>query len=355
MTIDELKQNNLILFECLSGSRAYGLDTPQSDTDIKGVFYLPREQFLGLGYIEQINNASNDIVYYKLGRFVELLLKNNPCALELLASPAECILYAHPLMAQLKLSDFLSKLAKETFAGYAMTQIKKSRGLNKKIHNPVPKERKSILDFCYILQGQSSVSLLSWLAQHQYQSERCGLTNIAHMKDIYGLYYDINDQFQYNGLIKNGQVSSLNLSSIPKTEQMIAYLYYNKDGYSSYCKEYHSYWQWVENRNEARYQGNRQSGADYDAKNMMHTIRLLQTAQEIVTRQSLSVRCNNREELLAIKTGQFGYETMLLKAEQLMQEIDQQFLSCALQDKPDRKKINTILVNIRKSLYHCQD
>ncbi len=355
MTIDELKQQNLILFECISGSRAYGLDTQQSDTDIKGVFYLPREQFLGLGYIEQINNASNDIVYYELGRFVELLLKNNPGALELLASPAECILYAHPLMTQLKLSDFLSKLAKETFAGYAMTQIKKSRGLNKKIHNPVPKERKSILDFCYILDGQNSVSLMLWLTQHQYQPERCGLINIAHMKDVYGLYCDVNNEFDYNGLIKNEQVSNLSLSSIPKTEEMIAYLYYNKDGYSSYCKEYHSYWQWVENRNEARYQGNRQSGADYDAKNMMHTIRLLQTAQEIVTQKRLSVRCNNREELLAIKAGQFSYETMLSKAEQLMSKIDQQFLTCTLPDKPDVETVNAILVNIRKSLYQCQD
>ncbi len=353
MTIDELKKNNLILFECISGSRAYGLDTLQSDTDIKGVFYLPKEQFFGLGYVEQVSNASNDIVYYELGRFIELLLKNNPGALELLASPIECILYAHPLMAQLKLSDFLSKMAKETFAGYAMTQIKKSRGLNKKIHNPLPKERKSILDFCFILQGQSSVSLRLWLAQQQYQPERCGLINIAHMKDVYGLYYDANNEFKYSGLIKNERVSSLSLSSVPKTEQMIAYLYYNKDGYSSYCKEYHSYWQWVENRNEARYQGNQQSGADYDAKNMMHTIRLLQTAQQIVTQQNLSVRCNNREELLAIKAGQFSYEAILLKAEQLMVDIDQQFLACTLQDKPDVEKINAILVNMRQQLYQC--
>jgi len=38
MTIEELKSSNLILLECISGSKAYGLDTPQSDTDIKGVF-----------------------------------------------------------------------------------------------------------------------------------------------------------------------------------------------------------------------------------------------------------------------------------------------------------------------------
>jgi hypothetical protein len=42
MTIDDLKARNLILLECISGSKAYGTDLPTSDTDIKGVFVLPR-------------------------------------------------------------------------------------------------------------------------------------------------------------------------------------------------------------------------------------------------------------------------------------------------------------------------
>src|SRR6218665_437133 len=106
----------------------------------------------------------NDEVYYEIGRFVELLLKNNPNILEILASPEDCILYKHPLMEQFKLEDFLSKLCKDSFAGYAMTQIKKARGLKKKIANPIEKKRKSLLEFCYILQGYESVPLLQWLA-----------------------------------------------------------------------------------------------------------------------------------------------------------------------------------------------
>ncbi|MDH6601611.1 putative nucleotidyltransferase [Myroides gitamensis] len=147
MTIDEMKAQELVLFECISGSRAYGLATKDSDTDIRGVFYLPKEQFYGLNYIPQISNETNDIVYYELGRFIELLRKNNPNILELLATPEEFVLFKHPIFDKIRLEDFLSKLTKEAFAGYAMSQVKKAKGLNKKVFHPMDKQRKELLDF----------------------------------------------------------------------------------------------------------------------------------------------------------------------------------------------------------------
>ena len=78
MTLEELHSKNIIVFECLSGSHAYGLATPESDVDIKGVFILLENDYLGLNYVEQVSNETNDIVYYELGRFVELLSKSNP-------------------------------------------------------------------------------------------------------------------------------------------------------------------------------------------------------------------------------------------------------------------------------------
>ncbi|MGE8422260.1 MAG: DNA polymerase beta superfamily protein, partial [Sphingobacterium siyangense] len=45
MTIDELRDSGLILFKAVVGSRAYGLATASSDTDIRGVFYLPLDYY----------------------------------------------------------------------------------------------------------------------------------------------------------------------------------------------------------------------------------------------------------------------------------------------------------------------
>jgi predicted nucleotidyltransferase len=44
-----------------------------------------------LEYTEQVSDASNDVVYYELKRFIELLYRNNPNLLELLSSPADCV------------------------------------------------------------------------------------------------------------------------------------------------------------------------------------------------------------------------------------------------------------------------
>jgi Predicted nucleotidyltransferase len=352
MTIAELKKNNLLLLECISGSKAYGLDTPASDTDLKGVFFLPRSSFYGIDYVSQVSNEKNDEVYYELGRFVELLIKNNPNLLELLATPDDCILYRHPVMDQLSIDMFLSKLCKETFAGYAITQIKKARGYKKKIVNPVDKERKSVLDFCFILNNAGSIPLTTWLKQQGIGQEQCGLSSIPHIKGMYALYYDVGHHAGYRGIVSSEAADDVSLSSIPKEAGHPVYMYFNKEAYSTYCKDYREYWQWVEKRNEDRFLGNMQHGKGYDAKNMMHTIRLLQVAKEIGSTGRLQVKRPNRDELLAIKSGAYAYEQLLQMADTLFEEVETAFANSTLPEAPDSTIAEAILVNMREMLYH---
>ncbi|MBP4142218.1 nucleotidyltransferase domain-containing protein [Flavobacterium sp. P4023] len=350
MTIHTLKSQNLILFEVISGSKSFGLNTPTSDTDIKGVYYLPKEKFFGLDYIPQIANETNDEVYYEIGRFVELLLKNNPNILEILATPDDCILYKHPLMDNFKIEDFLSKLCKDSFAGYAVTQIKKARGLNKKIVNPLPKEKKSLLDFCYILKGYETISSATFLKENNLDQEQCGLINLPNSKGMFALFYDTEKAFGYKGIIQNESSNEVSLSSIPKGKKMLGYLFCNQDGYSKYCKEYTEYWSWIDKRNEDRYNTN-QHGKNYDSKNMMHTIRLLQTAEQILSTGKLNIRVNNRSALLDIKAGNKEYDDLLQMADDLIISIEKHYETSTLQEKPDEEKVIQTLIEIREELY----
>ncbi|MBA3680340.1 MAG: nucleotidyltransferase domain-containing protein [Bacteroidetes bacterium] len=352
MKIADLKEQKLILLECISGSRAYGLHTPKSDTDIKGVFALSKKQFYGLEYIEQVNNESNDEVYYELKRFIDLLTKNNPNILELLATPADCILHKNPLMDFVKPELFLSRLCNQTFAGYAQSQIKKAKGLNKKIVNPVDAERKSVLDFCYIVSGQGSVSLVSWLNANNLKQEDCGLVNISHMKEIYSVFH--NEQLTegyLKGISSGMEANDISLSSVPKGIEPKAVMSFNKDGYSKYCKDYKQYWEWVEKRNDARYENTIEHGKNYDAKNMMHTFRLLNMAEEIAKEKKINVRRNDRDYLLKIRSGEFNYDDLVEIANEKVVLINELYEKSDLPERPNMIKAEELLITLRTKIY----
>ncbi|SFP95456.1 DNA polymerase beta superfamily protein [Hymenobacter arizonensis] len=354
MTIADLRRHGLILFEAVSGSRAYGTNLPHSDTDLKGVFILPEDQFYGLDYVPQVANETNDEVFYELRRFVELLLKNNPTVLELLGTPADCIVYKHPLFDQFQATDFLSKLCRQSFAEYAVAQIRKAKGLNKKINHPEPPARKSVLDFCYVTAGAGAQPVAAWLARKGLEASQCGLANVPHLTDLYALFVDATPgrQHGYRGLVRDPETSQdVLLSAVPKGEEPVAYLSFNRNGYSTYCRVFREYWEWVAKRNTERYENTVQHGKNYDAKNMLHVFRLLQMAEEIAATGELNVRRPNREFLLQIRRGEFEYDELVAEAEQLVERVEAAFAGSGLREAPDKEHAEQLLRQVRKAFY----
>jgi len=351
MTIQDLHDQQLLLLECISGSKAYGLDLPTSDTDIKGVYILPKAQFYGLEYIPQVSDEKNDEVYYEIGRFVELLYKNNPNILEMLATPDSHILFRHPLMDNIRLDMVLSKLCRQTLAGYAQTQLKKARGLNKKILNPMGEERKSLLHFCQVTEEKQSSGLLDWLKTTNRVQTQCGLVKLEKMKNLFALYYDDDQIIGYQGITQKDSANEVTLSSVPKSEIPVGYLYVNLEGYSKYCKDYKEYWAWVKKRNEVRYENTVTHGKNYDAKNMMHTFRLLQMAEEILATGQVLVKRPNREELLAIRRGKFTYDELIAKAEIQLEKVEAAYQISTLPEQADKVVLEQALIEIREAWY----
>ena len=349
LTIKEVKKNGWLIFETIAGSRAYGLDTPASDTDIKGVFVLPKELFYSLEYTGQVSNETNDIVYCELRKFMELLLKNNPNIIELLNAPKAAVLYKHPVMDYIKPEMFLSKLCEQSFANYAFTQIKKAYGLEKKIVNPVDEKRKSVMDFCFVYLGKETMLLSEYLELTGKMQEHIGLTAIDHLRDCYNLYY--NESLTYSGITKKENANDVSLSSIPKGELPEAMLFFNKDNYSMYCKRYKEYWDWVAKRNDERYKTTMSHGKNYDSKNMMHVFRLLLMAKEIATEGKVNVHRKDRAFLLSIKAGKFEYDELVAKAEVMKDELPLLYQQSALQEAPDAAEVNKLLIKMRDDVY----
>jgi hypothetical protein len=202
-TIEDVNKSGYLLYKYIRGSHAYGLNTETSDIDTGGVFSLPLDNLIGTGYdyVNQVQDETHDNVYYELGKFMTLLCSSNPTVLESLFIPDKCVLYEHPAMTLIKSyrDKFITKRCFHAFGGYAISQIKKARGLNKKCVQPVMTERKDIMDFCYTIYKQGSTNIKNWLAYRGLKQEYCGCVNIPNMPNTIGVYYDWKHFFQdYN-------------------------------------------------------------------------------------------------------------------------------------------------------------
>lgn len=414
LTIDYLRSHNMIAYEYIRGSKLYrlNLDNGKSDTDIGGVFICPQSYIYGLRseYPEQVSDEKNDTVFYEFGRWIELLLKSNPTALESLFAPEDCIIGdVHPAVQYVldHKEMFLSKECFKTFYGYAVSQIGKARGLNKKIVNPVT-ERKDILDFCYTFKNQGSQPIKDFLKENGLDQKYCGLVNVPNMKDTYGVYYDWaayfkfehidwcdlvslgvespilivkfpfarnignregypggdeavkilhrienKEFFGYSGIVHPDEIDKSNevrLSSIPKSEEPICFMTYNKDAYTCHCRDYKEYKEWEAKRNPVRYEGN--LGHNYDAKNVMHCMRLVRMAKELAQGKGFNVvRDWDRQYLLDIRNHKFEYEDVMEQLEKEKAEMEEAIKSCTLPDYVDVEKVNNLLIEARKKLY----
>lgn len=402
LTFKEIKDRGLLLYEYIRGSQAFGLATETSDTDTGGVFMCPIESLLGLGYDykEEVASSKHDDVWYEINKFFKLLLSSNPTILEALFVPDDCVLYEHPIMTEIKKNKhlFITKKCFKPFGCYAVSQIEKCRGLNKKIVNPV-NERLTPLDFCYTFYQQGSSKIQNWLDYRGLKQEYCGLVSIPNMHDVYGVYYDWGRHFEkegitlymkdvlvsqnvdedtlrkiresfidyfhlstmeefenkfneikpigYKGIMNEDKTSNeLRMSSVSKGEKPICYMSYNQTGYTKHCIDYKNYKDWEKNRNPIRYESN--LNKNYDAKNVSHAFRLMQMCIEIARGEGIKVRRDeDRQFLLDVKHHKYEYEDIIKKLDEKKIEMDEAIKNSTIPDEIDREKVNQLLLNIR--------
>ena len=115
-----------VIYRCVVGSRAYGLDTDASDTDRRGIYLAPADlQWSLFGAPEQFEDNAAQSCLWELQKFLIMALKANPNILECLWSPLteKVTPLGEELLAQR--SGFLSQMIFQTFNGYALSQFKK--------------------------------------------------------------------------------------------------------------------------------------------------------------------------------------------------------------------------------------
>lgn len=127
------------------GSKLYGTNTKDSDTDLASIFVASKNNYLGLDRIEKmdLSNVSKDInnknkpdavdhISYELLYFCKLALSGNPNIFEILFTNTNSLwkITNHGLEVLNNRFYFVSKLLYKKFKGFSFSQLKRFKREN---------------------------------------------------------------------------------------------------------------------------------------------------------------------------------------------------------------------------------
>jgi hypothetical protein len=156
----------------------------------------------------------------------------------------------------------------------------------------------------------------------------------------------------YRGVIKmDARADEIRLSSIDdKDTRPICFISYNQSGYSTHCRQYVEYQEWVRNRNPKRYESNLDK--NYGSKNMMHCFRLMHMAGEIAEGQGVILkRTWDRQFLLDVRNHKFEYDEILELLEADKEKMTVLMEKSSIREKVDTGFVNELMIDIRKKQF----
>jgi len=262
-----------LIFMTLAGSHMYGMATPESDIDKRGVCVPPRNVVMGFARnFNQQEFEGEDTVVFSLVKFMDLAVKNNPNILELLFAPEECIETMHPTWERLleRRDDFLSAKCYYSFTGYAHSQLKRLRTHRGWLMNP-PTHKPTREEFGLTQAGQ-------------------GVREIARGVDV----------------------SEIDLAALKIIEK--------EKRYKAALTRWNQYQKWKKERNPRR--AALEAKYSFDTKHASHLVRLLRMGWEILTTGKLNVRRPDADELLGIRRGEKNYDQLMEEVEDLQTKLE---------------------------------
>lgn len=326
-----------IIFLTKHGSQSYGTNLPTSDTDYKGVCISPRDYVLGFNKsFEQVEHKGDpDAVVYDIRKFFKLAANCNPNIIEMLFVDESDWVYPNPLeepsplwMTLVNHRDmFLSKKAKFTFSGYAMSQLNRIKTHRNWLLNPPAKhpERSD-----YGLPNDTT------LGKDQFgviESKVCKLEDKLGGR---GFTKDRLEEVDMALVVEATKGMDLNPNLIP--------LIHKERQYNGAMRNWVAYEKWKEERNPARAALEAKHG--YDTKHAMHLVRLMRMATEILSTGKVLVKRPDAEELLEIRAGAWSFEDLMFWADGIEKKLDELYLTSTLPHSADIAYLDELCVNM---------
>ncbi len=341
-----------ICLDCIAGSKAYGLDTPASDDDFKGVFLAPLPLVLTGQAPSLVQDEKHDRQYTELGAFCRELELNNSGALELLA----CIgggqeLFCAPWLREfLGRYQFLSRRCYYTYMANAQRQLKRISATHSKAVEPPPAPA-AMQDYAFVVQGASLRPLGPWLAEQGLGFCDVAARRLADDENLYALYR----QSSRFGLFGR-DATTISTPAIAPDAPLLGLMLFRAEAYSRQNRRCVQYREWEQKRNPGRLVTDASlAGAqgNYDTKHMGHVFRLLHTAREIATEGVIQVhRTHDNAFLRDIRAGRIPLAELQALVAEEMAALKPLFDRSDLPETPRIDGLWEELAQLRIRLHH---
>lgn len=333
-----------IIFLAKSGSQAYGTNTPTSDLDIKGIAIPPSKYYFGfINIFEQaITDSPSDFTAFCINKFFNLASNCNPSSFEVLFTDESDYFICTKIGQKLieNRDKFLSKRAKHTFSGYAISQLNRIKTHRSWMLNPIDKpptrEEFGLPQHTLIPQDQLKA------AESQIRKK------IESWAIDYGTHLDEFSKIELEGKLANmfAEMSlidrqwELAAKSLGFTTNFLE-LVDNEKRFNGRMRNYTQYQEWKRSRNPARAELEAKYGLD--TKHASHLVRLMRMCREILETGKVLVKRPDAEELLAIRNGAWSYDQIVEWAEKEDKSLEEVYKNCTILPKePDRNFLDNL-------------
>jgi hypothetical protein len=355
MNYEEIENRAILI--ALTGSRGYGLATESSDYDYRGVFIATKPYYLGFDQIEQRDSGwsenskkfsylAQDTCLYELKKFLKLSADNNPNILELLWFKDYVHLTEVGKVLQEHKEMFLSKKVKHTYSGYGYAQLRKLESHRRWLLDP-PQEKPQPQDFSLEPNQLLTVSEINSFLEYLYLLIRERIEYLSESESLYNL---LTAEVDFKGVLKQHALPEETLDytlNLTNSSKDFIKLLQKSQQYQNALREYQNYQQWKKHRNPRRAEMEAKVG--YDCKFAMQAIRLLKTGVEILENKTVIVdrrETGDAAELLAIKNGDYSYETVMNIANDLYNNLDAAYATSTLPRGVDKEAVNQLCIDL---------
>jgi len=338
------------------GSHAYGTATPTSDIDAKGVAVPPGSWLHGFRreFEQHEADAPVDLVIYGIRKFFRLASDSNPNIIEVLWVDSEDLVEVKPAGERLLAARraFLSKRARHTFSGYALSQLKRIRTHRRWLLHP-PQEPPTRAEF-----GLPETMSLT-RAQYGAAEARIRKQLAAWDVDWSGVDAGVRDELRAQLSRTLAEVDAASDTQWQAAARHVGYdenfidLIQREKAWRNARREWKQYQGWMKHRNPARAELERNHG--YDTKHAMHLVRLMRMCHEILRTGVVRVRRDDADELLAIRRGAWDYDELIGWAEEQEEAIERVAReSDAVPERPDMDALDALCCEIVESMLETE-